>query len=75
MLNNMLLKEKMYHWRNQSGNKKLLRDKWQWQHNYPVPIRHDKNSSKRGVYRNTIPSQETRKISNEQAKLIPNESP
>ena len=56
-------------WRNQGGNQKILRDKWQWRHK-PKPIGHNK-SSEREVYRNTVLSQETRKISNKQPNLTP----
>ena len=28
-------KQTMGHWRNQRGNQKIPRDKWQWKHNDP----------------------------------------
>ena len=50
--------------RNQSGNKKISRNKWQWKHNNSKPIGCSKSSSKREVYSNTILPQETRKTLN-----------
>ena len=35
----------MNHWRNQRGNKKILRDKWQQRHNNPKPMGHSKSSN------------------------------
>ena len=57
------------HWRNQRGNKKITRNKWQWKHNEPKPMGCSKSSSKREVYSNTILPQETRNISNKQPNL------
>ena len=59
------------HWRNQRGNKKIPRDKWQWKHNTPKPMGCSKSSSKREVYSYTRLPQETRKISNKQSNLTP----
>ena len=59
----------MGHWRNQRGNQKIPRDKWQWKHDKPKPMGHGKSCSKMEVYRSTILPQETRKISNKQPKL------
>ena len=59
------------HWRNQRGNKKIPRNKWQWKHDDPKPMGWSKSSSKREVYSNTILPQETRKISNKQPTLTP----
>ena len=59
------------HWRNQRGNQKIPRNKWQWKHDEPKPMGCSKNSFKREVYSNTIPPQEIRKISNKQPNLTP----
>ena len=58
-------------WRNQRGNQKIPRKKWQWKHDNPKPMGCSKISSKREVYNNTILPQETRKTSNKQPKLTP----
>ena len=55
------------------SKRKSLRDKWQWRHNDPKPMRCNKSNSKREVYSNTILPQETRKFSNKQPNLIPRE--
>ena len=52
------------HWRNQRGNQKIPRDKWQQKHDDPKPMGCSKSSSKKQVYSNTSLPQETRKISN-----------
>ena len=52
------------HWRNQRGNQKIPRDKWQWKHDDPKPVGCSKSSSKREVYSYTSLPQEIRKISN-----------
>ena len=49
------------------GNQNIPRNKWQWKHNGPKPMGCSKSSSKREVYSNTIPPQETRKISNKKS--------
>ena len=54
----------MDHWGNQRGIQKIPRDKWQWRCNDPKPIGHNKSSSEREIYSNTILPQETRKIPN-----------
>ena len=59
------------HWRNQRGNQKIARDKWQWKHDDPKPMGCSKSSSNREVYSNTSLPQETRKISNKQSNLTP----
>ena len=51
----------MDQWRNQRGNKKIPRDKWQQKYDNPNPMRYSKSSSKVQVYSNTILPQETRK--------------
>ena len=61
----------MDHWRNQRGNLKIPRDKWQQKHDHPKPMECSKSSSKKEVYSNTISPQETRKISNKQPNLTP----
>ena len=38
------------HWRNQTGNQKIPRDKWQWKHDDPKPMGCSKSGSKREVY-------------------------
>ena len=59
------------HWRNQRGNQKIPRNKWQWKHKSPKPMGFSKSSSKREVYSNTILPQEARNISNKQPNLTP----
>ena len=54
-------KKSMDQWRNQRGNKKIPRDKWQQKYDNPNPMRCSKSSSKRQVYSNTILPQEIRK--------------
>ena len=61
----------MNHWRNQRGNKKIPRDKWQWKHDDPKPMGHSKSGSKRELYSNKTLPQEKRKISNKQTNLTP----
>ena len=61
----------MDHWRNQRGNKKIPRDKWEWKHDNPKPMGCTKSSSKGEVFSDTILPQETRKILNKQPKLTP----
>ena len=56
-------------WRNQRGNQKIPRNKWQWKHDGPKPMGCSKSTSKREVYGNKILPQETRKISNKQPNL------
>ena len=53
------------YWRNQKGNQKISRNKWQWKHN-SKPMGCSKNSSKKEIYSNTILPQETRKALNRQ---------
>ena len=48
------------YWRNQKGNQKISRKKWQWKHN-SKPMWCIKSTLKREVYSNTILPQETRK--------------
>ena len=64
-------KQRTGYWRNQKGNKKISRNKWQWKHDNSKPMGCSKNSSKREVYTNTILSQEIKKISNKQLNLTP----
>ena len=52
------------YWRNQKGNKKISRNKWQWKHGNSKPMGCSKSSSKWEVYSKTILPQETRKTSN-----------
>ena len=59
------------HWRNQRGNQKIPRKKWQWKHDDSKLMGCSKSSSKREVYSNTILPKETRKISNKQPNLTP----
>ena len=42
-------KQPMDHWRNQTGNLKIPRDKWQWKHDDPKPMGCSKSGSKREV--------------------------
>ena len=64
-------KEPRDHWRNQRGNKKIPRNKWQCKHDDPKPTGCSKSSSKREVYSNTILLQETWSISDKQPNLTP----
>ena len=57
--------------RNQKGNKKISRKKWQWKHDNSKPMGYSKSSSKREVDSNTILSQETRKTLNRQPNFTP----
>ena len=59
------------HWRNQRGNQKIPRNKWQWKHDDPNPMAWSKSSAKREVYSNTVLTQETTNISNKQPNLTP----
>ena len=52
------------YWRNQKGNKKISRNKWQWKHDNSKPMGCSKTSSKMEVFSNTILPQETGKILN-----------
>ena len=70
-LNNTLLNNQEIPEKNQRGNQKIPRDKWQWKHDDPKPMGYSKISSKREVYSNTILPQEIRKISNKQSNLTP----
>ena len=47
--------------RNQKGNQKISRNKWQWKRDNSKPMGCSKSSSKREVYSNIILPQETRK--------------
>ena len=57
--------------RNQKGNKKICRNKWQWKHNNSEPMGCSKSSSKKQVYSNTILPLETRKTLNRQPNFTP----
>ena len=59
------------YWRNQKGNKKVSRNKWQWKYNKSKPMGCSKSSSKRNVYSNTILPQEIRTTSNRQPNFTP----
>ena len=59
------------YWRNQKGNKKISRNKWQWKYDNSKPIGFSKSSPKREVYRNTILPQETRRRLNRQPNFTP----
>ena len=58
-LNNTFLNNQRY-WKNQKGNQKISRNKWQWNNN-SKPMGCSNSSSKREIYSNTILPQETRK--------------
>ena len=64
-------KQPMDHWRNQRGNLKIHRNKWQQRQNNPKPMGYSKSGSKKEVYRNTNLPLETRKTSNKQPNFIP----
>ena len=66
----MFLNNQVY-WRNQKGNQKISRNKWQWKHNNSKPMGCRKSSSKTEAYSNTILPQETRKTSNRQPNFTP----
>ena len=53
------------------GNKKISRNKWQWNHDNSKPLGCSKGSSKREVNSNTILLQETRKTLNRQPNFTP----
>ena len=59
-------KQLMDHWRNQRGNLKIPRSKWQQRYNTPKPMGCSKSSSKKEVFSNTSLPQEIRKSSNKQ---------
>ena len=59
------------YWRNQKGNQKISRNKWQWKHDNSKPMKCSKSSSKREVYSNTTLPQETRKTLNRQPNFTP----
>ena len=50
---------------------KIPREKWQRKHDKPKPMGHNKRSSKREVYSNTILSQVTGKTSSRQPNCTP----
>ena len=50
---------------------KIHRNKWQWKHDDPKPMGHNKSSSKMEVYGNSISPQEVIKTPNEQSNLTP----
>ena len=56
-------KQPMDHWRNQRGNQKIPREKWNKKHDDTNPMGPSKSTSKREMYSNTIVPQGTRKIS------------
>ena len=66
-----ICKQPTGYWRDQKGNKKISRNKWQWKHDNSKPIGCSKSSPKREVYSKTILPQEKRKTSNRQPKLTP----
>ena len=63
-------KETTGYGRNQKGNQKIYRNKWQWKHN-SKSLGCSKSSSKKEVYSNTILLQETRKTVNRQTNFTP----
>ena len=67
----MFLNNQQVYWRNQKGNQKISRNKWQWKHDNSKPVGCSKSSSKMKVYSNTILPQETRKTSNRQPNITP----
>ena len=46
-------KQPMDQWRNQRGNQKILKEKWQQRYKNPKPMVHSKSISEREVYSNT----------------------
>ena len=65
-LNNTILNNQQVNEDIIKKTQKISRNKWQWKHNNSKPMGCTKSSSKREVYSNTIPVQETRKTSNRQ---------
>ena len=65
----MLLNNQEITGRNQRGNQKIPRNKWQWKHDDPKHMGYSRSSPKSKVYSNTILPQETRNISNKQHNL------
>ena len=59
-------KQPTCNWRNQKGNKKISRNKWQGKHDNSKPAGCSKSSSKREDNSNIILPQETRKTLNRQ---------
>ena len=49
----------------------MHRNKWQWKHDNPKPMRFSKNSAKREVHHNTGLPQDTKDTSNIQPTLTP----
>ena len=79
------IKEPRDHWRNQRGNQKIPRNKWQWRHDDPKPLGCSKSSSKRKfiAIQSYLKKQETTQINNltlhlkqleEEEQKIPNVS-
>ena len=69
-LENILLNNQWISEKNQRGNLKISRSKWQQRYETPKHMGCSKNHSKRKVYSNKSPSQETRKSSNKQGNFI-----
>ena len=59
-LNNTILNYQQVTEKNQRGNKKNCRNRWQWKHNNSKPRGCSKSSSKTEAYSNAILPQETR---------------
>ena len=57
--------------KNQRGNKKICRNRWQWKHNNSKPRGCSKSSSKTEAYSNAILPQETRKTLTRQPNFAP----
>ena len=57
--------------RNQKGNQKISRSKWQCKHDISKPMRCSKSTSKRKFYSNTILPHETRKTLKRQPNFAP----
>ena len=70
-LNNTFLNNQQVTEKNQKGNKKISRNKWQWEHDNSKPMGCSKSSSKREVNSNTILLQEIRKTLNRQPNFTP----
>ena len=70
-LNNMFLNNQQVTEKNQKGNKKISRNKWQSEHDISKPMGCSKSSSEKNVYSNTILPQETRKTQNKQPNFTP----
>ena len=57
-------KEPAGYWRNQKGNQKISRNKWQWKYDNSKPMGCSKSSSKREAIQSYLKKQEKHQIDN-----------